>query len=807
MIYEKSSLSTFTDLLQNYRDLVFFWCPYTNLSTLTSWEIFIFINPLETESNLDVMSTKEVVQQRIPLFLWRVDFENWETSTQRSKIFYQFQRDANVYVASMFTRYGTWFHIPYVDYDQTGNFFLNREQRMTVIDAKYFDTSKVVKDIRGEIKQLWSRDVLWWATLFTTRWKLKKTIRSILDEQQFIDIENNVRHKDPVFDAQSYSKMIDSENISWFEFVSSRLWADYLLSLYNLVWDNRMTYFKQNNETNCLELSSEGKIKLLSACRTIIWFMDSRKPVFNIEKVFTPKTLEFMKSENYKNITNEDVVRILHELYRKNKILSKHSRWELKKNSWAFLNLLASFLYNDNKIDEEELKEYFDYLTWWIKNHKWLQDLENELWITINIETRLKDSISMWLKVLWSSDYTDFSDHIWIRISYYPQPKLIDWKPSEKELRTISRIHAIIWECLSSAYSQAWLPFSRPSQDAKDPWFEVSAIWIYNSPNEKDKKLMDSILKDSSVGANISWKKWYRSKRKKWHNKLYSAYKNKSVFVSPKWYSYWVEVEIVPRINQNNRWKANPELCLVQKIMSFLNRTRVVCTLEEIELLYRIALRKIYEKNRNLETEQLIDLHSYPELADKLYSQNIENLYFSNWLWDNYHVKSLLKWTKESYHKLREVVVNFLNDDLRDKNPKFYPFLYEKDLQNDEKLYQRLDSISKNPHAFQKFNIFLDGESKLVPSIQNVYFTSNNTVNSFLTWNVPCNAYNFTPVAWSNSYYHVKKVYDEAFEMKKEKINVEKLYEIDTVLTFKRLIKTTNEEIIQNLVKDNLTDM
>ncbi len=705
----------------------------------------------------------EILKNKTNLSLGEIKFENKETESAASEILYQFKRDVNSFIASSFTREWPDFHIPYVDYNQEKKYSRRRDKRMTPIDPKIFNTQKIRRTIIKEIKELAARDPLAWKTMKDVRETIQGAAKDILEAWKAID----VRHKVQWFDTNSFGSMLSEDKRTTFDKVWPARWSDYLQCLYKLSGSRKMEYFKENSEWTFLEMTLAGKKFFHKTFLRSIEFMNDWDPVFDKSKVFDQSVLDSMQDRDYMTLKTEDFLRMIHQLFRDlPKDMSKQDKWEVKKHRGGFLNPFTGFLYINTILDEEELKEYSEYLNAWLDEFPWFKKIEEEFGITIHKKFRLKELKSIMLKLMWGADVTTFSDLFWFRLKYFPKPPLDEnGRLSEEEVKIIARLQWALAQYLAERFKLADLTYQIPSKGESDvQWFEMSTTWIFASlkTNEKNRELIWDELASHHPDMNFVRKEKERSVRAKWQNDWFSASKTKAIFISDKGYSYGVEGEIVPWINANNAGRAHPEFFLVQKILSLICRIRVVCTINEMKVLVRNALERMYEQQDKEITSNEIDPEIQPELADALVEEvakmNASNQLFTLSNGEKIRIKDFLADDESSKRLMNILVADVLTWDLRSKKPKFAPFLHMSDLDTNTK--EELQFATKNKRA-EKFTIDVDMNWEIVTSFKNVFFTSSNINNSLITGNVPCNAFVLTPTKGSKKeFYDVNTVYD-----------------------------------------------
>ena len=309
----------------------------------------------------------------------------WLSIKEKSVLRFQFQRDLNDYILAKNVREGHHFHVPFVDFDKKGNFFLNRDKKQTMIDAKSLDTYQITKKLNTEIEELSERAPELAIILDEIRSKVFDSTESLLEAGRQEDINANppMRHKhvhfrqeDLVSEADELFFGADLSNTSSLsvkqrhEIIKRK---DSMKAMYNMLWPNRMHYFDQIEDAQwpTLSLNNQGKKYICESFLEIVtmyddndflkWykvFEDNNFTSYVSEIKWLYKRLQDGDGDEFNNyIWSELITKMIDFLFSKHKKSNPEEfmiDWRLDKDG---VLIKEQFLDENGVLDEEAWKK------------------------------------------------------------------------------------------------------------------------------------------------------------------------------------------------------------------------------------------------------------------------------------------------------------------------------------------------------------------------------------------------------------------------------------------------------------------
>lgn len=435
--------------------------------------LMIEVNNKEEQSKKHI-DRGEILEEELSLVFWKLELgtskedlgpenEYQHTKEQKVDIYFSFQRNINDYILAKYLRRWNHFHVPFVDYDQQWNFFLNRSKKQTIIDAKTLDLWRLRDEITEEIGELRQRDPVWAKNIFELYKKIDSCMESIITYWFIDDVSKWFKHQHTRFRSEDLIWFTDAEfeqlgkdnDPDWPEYKKeNRLHRfelmDYMACVYNMLWPQRIDFFDQKTEavssedekesaTGYLKLNDKWKLYLFDSFVEVLWFfqdtdfLEERK-VFEDDAYVSKLRRLIRKRKEWKDICDyldeNQILTVLKFLFEDHKSLiqwedesdkefsdRKAKRNEVRNNKWTFADFLVAKFYIDNMYTQEQIEEYFKGYKEHVERFWGFKKIEEKHWVRLTFDLRKKTLLAQILKLLRTADSVNMQDHIWLEIS------------------------------------------------------------------------------------------------------------------------------------------------------------------------------------------------------------------------------------------------------------------------------------------------------------------------------------------------------------------------------------------------------
>ena len=543
---------------------------------------------------------------------------SWE---QKWLIRFQFQRDLNDYILSKHVREGHHFHVPFVDFDKKGHFFLNREKKQTMIDAKSLDIYQVTKSIDTEIQELASRAPGLADELKKIRDKVFLATDSLIQAWIQEDLESDPpkRHKYVRFRSQDLmNKQEDLNAKERHEIIKRR---DSMKALYNMLGPQRVDFFDESKDTfgPYLRLNNSWRKYICWSFLDIVKMYDDNDflkgyKVFdeNNYKSYISQVQSLYKTLETEDVSDEFTLFVDEELMSKmiNFLFSKHKKISkmdfmiegefdeegynkakkqnnnLRNNKWTFADFLVSKFYLDNMYSQDYLQQQYGHAKQKLKTFQWFKKLEEKYDVWFSINTRKKDLLSQLVKLLRSTDTDSISDQIWLELSYYFKDKNDEW--TKKEADFLIDLSMQIAKFSHEFTKLVWKEYRS---------IEFAYKWDF-VPNHDISEQIDSIKKWLNSEVRVSSRVSKSKAAMTGSNGKYSDFKwvikfgTYTQIASNDPCMIWMEIQVKKLWNENDRGIQNHYFNRKQRFIEVFGRDRSHFSLKQYMEFFDDALKK-----------------------------------------------------------------------------------------------------------------------------------------------------------------------------------------------------------------------